>query len=74
MLTPSVRHSPDFKFVNVLLLEVEVGLFAVAAGSGHLQSEGKKEMSDSSARQLGVHSLASHTEGPYSLPAHENLS
>lgn len=35
--------SPDFKFVHVLLLEVKVGLAAVAAGSGHLDTDGGTE-------------------------------
>lgn len=38
-------RSPDLKLVHVLLLKVEVGLAAVAAGPGHLGAEGEGKAS-----------------------------
>ena len=37
-LDPKCPHTPDFQFVHILVLEVEVGLAAVAAGPGHLRA------------------------------------
>jgi hypothetical protein len=35
-------HSPNLKFVHIFFLEVKMGLFAVATGSGYLKSDREK--------------------------------